>query len=227
MDSSVPVRRRWPAPSEVGGLAVCTKQAAATMEDRRVPMAGLAAAFIFAVQMLNFPVAAGTSGHLLRRVLAAVLVGPWLRALCVSVVLVVQSLLFADGGISALGLNIVNMSLIGALLGYVVYRAILALLPRRRSSVVPAAGLAAGLAPVLAALGFVIEYAFGGNDAASVATVAWAMLGVHLLIGIGEGAITALTVSAVLTARPDLVYGARKFLAVEPFDTPAVDPVVS
>jgi cobalt/nickel transport system permease protein len=191
------------------GVTVCVKRAAATLEERQVPLAGLGAAFIFAVQMLNFPVASGTSGHLLGGVLAAVLVGPWAGALCVSVVLLIQGLLFADGGLSALGLNIVNMALVGALLGYVLFRALRTVLPRNRGGVVLASGVAGALAPVLASVAFTIEYAIGGNGAASVGTVAAAMVGTHVLIGIGEGVITALTISAVMAVRPDLVFGAR------------------
>jgi cobalt/nickel transport system permease protein len=193
----------------IGAIGVCVKRASTAIDDREVPLAGLAAAFVFSVQMLNFPVASGTSGHLLGGALAAVLVGPWLGPLCVAVVLVVQGLLFADGGLSALGLNIVNMSVIGAWGGYVVFLGLRAVLPRARSSIVTAAGVAAGLSVPLAALGFTLQYAIGGNDATSVTTVAAAMVGVHLLIGIGEGVITAMTVSAVMAVRPDLVYGAR------------------
>src|SRR6185295_8299897 len=136
----------------VAGLAVCLKKASQTMEDKQIPLAGLTAAFVFAVQMLNFPVATGTSGHLLGGVLAAVLVGPWVGTLCVSVVLTVQCLLFADGGVSALGLNIVNMAMVGAFGGYATFLLIKKLLPRSKGSVTTAAGLAAGLAPPLAAL---------------------------------------------------------------------------
>ena len=193
----------------VGGTAVCLKQASKTLDDRQIPMVGLSAAFIFAVQMLNFPVAGGTSGHLLGGVLAAVLVGPWAGAICVTVVLFVQALLFADGGLSALGLNIVNMALVGTFLGYGVFLAVRRLLPAKLSSVVMASGIAAALAPVLAAGFFTLEYAIGGNGAASIGKVAAAMIGVHVLIGIGEGVITAMTVSAVLASRPDLAYGAR------------------
>lgn len=192
----------------VAGTALAIRKAALAMDEKRVPMAGLAAAFIFAAQMLNFPVASGTSGHLLGGVLAAVLVGPWAGALCVTVVLFVQSLMFADGGLSALGLNVVNMALIGALLGYLVFAAVRRVLPKRKSSVVLAAGIAGGLAPNMAALAFVLEYAVGGNGAAPLGTVLGAMLGVHTLIGIGEGVITAMTVSSVLAVRPDLVHGA-------------------
>src|ERR1700741_1476335 len=90
------------------------------LDDRTAPMAGLVAAFIFAVQMLNFPVLAGVSGHLLGGALAAMLVGPFTGALCVTIVLVLQSLLFADGGLTALGANITNMALIGTAAGFLV-----------------------------------------------------------------------------------------------------------
>jgi cobalt/nickel transport system permease protein len=192
-----------------GAIGVCVKQASKAIDDREVPLAGLAAAFVFSVQMLNFPVASGTSGHLLGGALAAVLVGPWLGPLCVAVVLVVQGLLFADGGLSALGLNVVNMAVIGAWGGYLVFLGLRSVLPRARSSIVTASGIAAGLSVALAALGFTLQYAIGGNDATSVSTVAAAMVGTHMLIGIGEGIITAMTVSAVMAVRPDLVYGAR------------------
>ncbi len=112
----------------VGAIGVCVKQASKAIDDKEVPLAGLAAAFVFSVQMLNFPVANGTSGHLLGGALAAVLVGPWLGPLCVAVVLLVQGLLFADGGLSALGLNIVNMALISAWGGYLVFVALRAVL---------------------------------------------------------------------------------------------------
>jgi cobalt/nickel transport system permease protein len=193
----------------VGGIAACLAKTKVSLDERQVPLVGLTAAFVFAVQMLNFPVAAGTSGHLLGGVLAAVLVGPWAGALAVTVVLAVQALVFADGGLSALGLNVVNMALVGALGGWLLYRGIRAILPRTRTSVVVASGIAAGLAPMLAAIAFTIQYATGGNGAASIGTVVTAMIVVHLLIGIGEGAITAMTVSAVLASRPDLVDGAR------------------
>ena len=207
----------------VGGTAVCLNQSSKTLDDRQVPMIGLSAAFIFAAQMLNFPVASGTSGHLLGGVLAAVLVGPWAGAICVTVVLFVQALLFADGGLSALGLNVVNMALVGSFVGYGIFLAIRRLMPAKRSSVVVASGIAAGLAPVLAAVVFTLEYAIGGSGVASVGNVAAAMIGVHLLIGIGEGVITAMTISAVLASRPDLVHGARD---IPPTAAPAPAPVV-
>ena len=190
------------------GVGVSLRRAARTLQDRQAPLAGLVAAYVFAVQMLNFPVAAGTSGHLLGGLLAAVLVGPWAGALCVAVVLIVQALLFADGGLSALGLNVVNMALVTAWGGYAVFLLLRRALPATKASVTAAAGVAAGVSVVLASLAFVAEYAIGGSGGAPVGTVFGAMVGVHTLIGIGEGIITALTVAAVLAVRPDLVYGA-------------------
>jgi cobalt/nickel transport system permease protein len=207
-----------------GGVGVSLRRAAETLQEKQAPLAGLVAAYIFAVQMLNFPVAAGTSGHLLGGALAAILVGPWAGALCVSVVLLVQGLLFADGGLSALGLNIVNMALVTAWGGYAVFLLLRRALPATKTSVTVSAGVAAGISVVLASLAFVVEYAIGGNGGASVGTVFAAMVGVHTLIGIGEGIITALTVGVVLGVRPDLVYGAADLqtplvLAANPGDT--------
>jgi cobalt/nickel transport system permease protein len=190
-----------------GGVGVSLRRAAQTLQEKQAPLAGLIAAYIFAVQMLNFPVAAGTSGHLLGGALAAVLVGPWAGALCVSVVLLVQAM-FADGGLSALGLNIINMALVTAWGGYAIFLLLRRALPATKTAVTVSAGVAAGISVVLASLAFVVEYAIGGNGGASVGTVVAAMVGVHTLIGIGEGIITALTVGVVLGVRPDLVYGA-------------------
>lgn len=191
-----------------GGIWYSLRQAARILDDRRVPLAGLVAAFVFAAQMVNFPVISGTSGHLLGGVLAAVLVGPWLGVLVITVVLVVQGVVFADGGLSALGLNVCNMAIVGALGGYLIYRGLIAVLPRTRPATVAAAGVAGGLSVVLASVAFVLEYAIGGEGGTGVGTVAAAMVGVHALIGIGEGLITALIVGAVLGTRPDLVTAA-------------------
>jgi cobalt/nickel transport system permease protein len=192
-----------------GGLGASLRRAGEVLDERRVPLAGLVAAFVFAVQMVNFPVVSGTSGHLLGGALAAVLVGPAVGAVCVSVVLGVQALLFADGGLSALGLNVINMALLTAFGGYAMFVVARRLLPRAPSSVVLASGVAAAVSVVLSALAFTVEYAVGGTGTASVSTVAGAMVGVHVLIGIGEGVITGLVVGAVLATRPDLVWGAR------------------
>ncbi|MET8827844.1 energy-coupling factor ABC transporter permease [Streptomyces sp. NPDC004610] len=192
-----------------GAVAVSLRGARRELDERTAPLAGLVAAFIFAVQMLNFPVAAGTSGHLLGGALAAILVGPYTGALCISVVLLMQSVLFADGGLTALGVNISTMSVVGVVVAYVVFRALVKVLPRRPGSVTAASFAAALVSVPAAALAFVGFYAIGGTTDVPLGTVAAAMGGVHVLIGIGEAVITALTVGAVIAVRPDLVYGAR------------------
>jgi cobalt/nickel transport system permease protein len=190
-----------------GTLAVCVKRAAADLDDRRAPLAGLVAAFVFAVQMLNFPVAAGTSGHLLGGTLAAVLVGPWTGAIAVAVVVVVQ-VLFADGGLTALGLNLLLIAILPALGGYAAFRVARRLLPRSRGGVSLAAGVAAGLSVPLAAALFSVLFALGGAADIPLGRLLVTMVGVHVVIGVGEAVVTAATVSAVLAVRPDLVHGA-------------------
>lgn len=192
-----------------GGIGLALVKAGDIVEDGRAPLAGLVAAFVFAGQMLNFPVASGTSGHLIGAVLAAILLGPWLGSVVVAVVVTVQALLFADGGVSALGLNIITMALLPSFVGYLVFWAIRAVLPATRGAVVAASAVTGWASVVLASIVFTAWYAIGGTGAASVSTVAAAMVGVHALIGIGEAAITALVIGAVLSVRPDLVYGAR------------------
>ncbi|EDY48367.1 ABC-type cobalt transport system [Streptomyces clavuligerus] len=177
--------------------------------ERLAPLAGLVAAFVFAAQMLNFPVAGGTSGHLLGGTLAAILVGPCTAVLCLAVVLLVQSLLFADGGLTALGVNVLIMGVITVLVGYGVFRALLAVLPRGRRAVSVATFVAALVSVPAAAAAFTLLYAVGGTTDIPVGTVLGAMVGVHVLIGTGEALITMLTVGAVLAVRPDLVHGAR------------------
>jgi cobalt/nickel transport system permease protein len=191
-----------------GGLGAAVRQTGKYLSERQVPLAGLVAAFVFAAQMVNFPVISGMSGHLLGGVLAAVLVGPWAGFVVISVVLIVQGVFFADGGLSALGLNIINLGLLGAVGGYWLYRVLLRVLPKDHRGVVLSAGIAAGVAVPVAAMGFVVQYAIGGASDVSVRAVFTAILGTHLLIGIGEGVITALVVGAVVRSRPDLVYGA-------------------
>ncbi|MBG0854661.1 energy-coupling factor ABC transporter permease [Streptomyces spinoverrucosus] len=192
-----------------GAIAVSLRGARRELDERTAPLAGLVAAFIFAVQMLNFPVAAGTSGHLLGGALAAILVGPYTGALCISVVLLMQGLLFADGGLTALGVNITDMSVVGVGVAYVVFRALVKVLPRTQRSITAASFVAALISVPAAALAFTAFYAIGGTTDVAIGKVATAMVGVHILIGIGEAAITALTVGAVIAVRPDLVYGAR------------------
>lgn len=187
----------------VAGIGFAMWKARSELDDRTAPMAGLVAAFIFAVQMVNFPILPGVSGHLLGGALAAILVGPYVGALCVALVLLVQALLFADGGLTAMGTNITNMAIIGVTVGYVVARLLVPLLGKRPGIVAFAAAL---IGTVTAALGFVGEYALGGAAGSTVCAVAGYMLVTHTLIGIGEAVITAITVTAVVNARPDLVY---------------------
>lgn len=189
------------------GVAAALKGARNQLDEKTAPLAGLTAVFIFAVQMLNFPVAAGTSGHLLGGALAAVLVGPWAATLALTVVLLMQGLLFADGGLTAVGLNVFNMGIIGVWAGYGAFLVIRKILPKNKASVSVAAAIAGLLSVPAAAIGFTIQYAIGATATFSTSTVLTAMVGTHILIGIGEALITGLTVSAVLASRSDLVFG--------------------
>ena len=207
------------APTSIGtgavaavAVGIALRGARRELDDRTAPLAGLVAAFIFATQMLNFPVASGTSGHLLGGALAAILVGPYTGLLCMATVFLVQCLLFADGGITALGTNIDLMGLVTVTIGWAVFRTLQSVLPKRISMVPPAAGVAALVSVPVAALGFVMLYAVGGTADLSLSSLAAAMVGVHVLIGIGEAVITFLAVGSIVAVRPDLVYGARRVL---------------
>lgn len=208
------------APTSVGtavvaaaAVGVALRGARRELDDRTAPLAGLVALFVFATQMLNFPIAAGTSGHLLGGALAAVLVGPCTATLAITVVLIVQSLLMADGGITALGTNITLMGVVGVWVGWGVFRLVQLALPRRTSMVVPAAAVGALVSVPVAAFAFAVLFAIGGTADVPFATVASAMVGVHLVIGVGEAVITGLAVSSIVLTRPDLVHGARSLLA--------------
>ncbi|MFB7180057.1 energy-coupling factor ABC transporter permease [Streptomyces sp. NPDC056257] len=190
-------------------VALSLRGARRELDERTAPLAGLVAAFIFAVQMLNFPVAAGTSGHLLGGALAAILVGPYTGVLCVSVVLLMQGILFADGGLTALGVNITVMGVVTVVVAYAIFRGLLGILPPTRRSVTAAAFAGALLSVPAAAAAFTAVYAIGGTTDVAIGKVFTAMVGVHVLIGIGEAVITAATVGAVIAVRPDLVHGAR------------------
>jgi cobalt/nickel transport system permease protein len=205
-----------------GGIGYSLVRAKETLSERLAPMAGLVAAFIFAVQMLNFPVAAGTSGHLLGGALACIIVGPWAGVIAVAVVLIVQALLFADGGLTALGTNIFLMALVAGWGGFAIFAGLRRVLPASRGSVLGAAFVGGLLSVVITAIAFTLLYAVGGTGNAPVGTVVTAMVGVHFLIGIGEGLITALTVGAVLAVRPDLVYGAQDLMPELQVGTPGV-----
>jgi cobalt/nickel transport system permease protein len=193
-------------------LTLCVLRGRRDLDDRLAPMAGLVAAFIFAVQMLNFPIFTGAvSGHLLGGALAALLVGPWVGTLCVAVVLVVQSLVFGDGGVAMLGLNVTNMAIIGTAAAYLLIALLLRVLPRGNAGLAATGFVAAVASVVVASQGFILEYWLGGTTdvGGSLGGLAGTLAGVHLLIGIGEGLITATTVVTVAKVRPDLVYALR------------------
>lgn len=186
--------------SAAAGLAACVKKVQRTLSDRAVPLMGVMAAFIFAAQMLNFPVAGGTSGHLLGGVLAAVLLGPWAGALVIAIVLAVQCLLFQDGGLTAFGANVVNMSFVGAAGGYLLYAAVRG---ATGGKTLVAAAVAAWCSVVAASAACAVELALSGT--VPLRTALPAMVAVHALIGAGEAAITCLVVASVMKMRPDLV----------------------
>jgi cobalamin biosynthesis protein CbiM len=192
------------------GLGYALKGAKAKLDEKAAPLIGLVAVFVFAGQMINFPVAAGTSGHLLGGALAAVLVGPYAASIALTVVLVIQALLFADGGLTALGLNIFNMSVIGVWGGYGAFLLVRKVFRYKKSAVLIGSTIGAFVSVPLAATSFSIQYAIGGEGTFASSTVFTAMFSTHILIGIGEAIITTLTVGAILKTRPDLVYGMAK-----------------
>ena len=185
----------------VCGLALA--RAERTLGEKRVPLLGVTAAFIFAAQMLNFPVAGGTSGHYLGALLAAILLGPLNACLVMAVVLFIQCLGFADGGITALGSNLFNMGIVGGLAGYFIFSVLKLAFPGNRTAFLAAAAAGSWFSVVLAALCCAVELGLSGTSPMKVAIPA--MVGVHALIGIGEAIITTLVLSTVLAVRPDLV----------------------
>lgn len=206
-------------------VGVALRKARRELDDRTAPLAGLVATFVFATQMLNFPVGAGTSGHLLGGALAAILVGPFTGLLCMCVVLLVQCLLFADGGITALGTNIDLMGLVTVAVGWLVFRLVQSVLPKRPGLVAPAAALGAFVSVPVAALTFTGLYAVGGQADIPLDTLVAAMLGWHFLIGAGEAVITGLAVASIVAVRPDLVYGARRVLQARTLEVRTPDQV--
>lgn len=186
------------------GIGYSIKAASQRLKEKFIPMMGVMSAFIFAAQMLNFPVAGGTSGHLLGGVLAAILLGPFSAAIVISVVLVVQCLVFQDGGITALGANIFNMSIIGAMGGYLVYRLISKIIKGNKGIII-SAFVSAWFSVVIASAACALELAISGTSPFSI--VFPAMVGIHAIIGVGEGIITLLVISFIIRVRPDLIYG--------------------
>jgi len=174
-----------------------------SLGERQVPVMGVLAAFIFAAQMLNFTIAGGTSGHFLGAALAAILLGPWAAVLTMTTVVALQALLFQDGGLLALGGNILNMAVIGPVVAYGFYRGVRTLLGSRRGSTLVAGFVAAWVSIVIAAVACAMELGFSGTSPIGIALPA--MAGIHALIGIGEGLITVGALALVTATRPDLV----------------------
>ncbi|BAB75646.1 energy-coupling factor ABC transporter permease [Anabaena sp. FACHB-709] len=192
----------------LAGLLVASGRSQTAFGIRRAPILGLTTAFIFAAQMINFPVAGGTSGHLLGGTLAAIVLGsPWAGSLCIATVLIIQAVLFADGGITALGANILNMGFIGVWVGWMLTQTLQRLFGGSKARLPLAAGIAAAVSVVVAAIACAIELVISGT--ASIAVLP-AMTGVHILIGIGEGLITGGVLTYLAKARPDLLPGEQE-----------------
>ncbi len=199
--------------------AVCGRaaaRAAKTLQEDHAPLLGVTAAFIFAAQMLNFPVFAGTSGHFLGALFAAIALGPLNACLVMTVVLTLQCLLFADGGLTALGTNIFNMGIVGGIGGYAVFRSLQALLPQTRTGFLTSAALASWSSVVLASAACAGELAFSGTIPLQAALPA--MAGIHAIIGIGEAIITVAILSTVMASRPHLIASWRQGLVAPPLE---------
>jgi cobalt/nickel transport system permease protein len=189
----------------LGLIALCLAKVQQTYHEKAVPLMGVCAAFIFAAQMINFPIPGGTSGHLLGGTLAGALLGPWAGSLVMVAVFIVQALLFQDGGITVLGANIFNMGLIGTFGGYYLFRAIRNTIGReKRSGLTVGAAVAAWVSVVVAAVVCALQLAIAGKVPLLVALAA--MVGWHILIGLGEALITVTTLTFVWRTRPELLY---------------------
>ena len=171
-----------------------------SLGEKQVPLMGIMAAFIFAAQMLNFPVAGGTSGHFLGGALAAMVLGPWAGILVMTAVIALQALLFQDGGLLVMGANILNMGLLTAMIGFGLYRSVIG---RSKGVRLTVAGVAAWLAVVASALVTALQLWLSGTTRLEI--VVPAMLGVHVLIGIGEAIITVAALSFIEQTRPDII----------------------
>ncbi|MBH8575243.1 cobalt transporter CbiM [Nostocaceae cyanobacterium CENA369] len=189
----------------IGLIALAIRQAQAEYQERTVPLMGVCAAFIFAAQMINFPIPGGTSGHLLGGTLAGALLGPWAGSLVMVAVFIVQGVLFQDGGLTVLGANIFNMGLIGTFGGYYLYRTVRFAIGRDRlSGLVIGAAIAAWTSVVVASIVCALELAISRTVPLAVAFTAMASW--HVLIGIGEALITVVALSFIWRTRPELLY---------------------
>lgn len=190
-----------------GGIANAVRITGKQLKEKQVPIMGVLAAFIFAAQMLNFPIAGGTSGHFMGAALAAIILGPWAGLLIMSCVLIAQCLIFQDGGLVALGANIFNMGIIGCFSSYFVYRLVVKILPNNSNNKLIGGFLGGWVAIVLAATACAIELAVSG--ASPMQVVLPAMAGVHALIGIVEGFVTVAVFGAIKATRADLLEPAK------------------
>lgn len=189
----------------VVAVAYALRQTRGQLGERQAPLLGVMAAFIFAAQAINFPVAGGTSGHLLGGALAAIVLGPWAAVLVMTAVVGLQALLFQDGGLVVMGWNIVNMGVLTALTGYAVYALIKRLMGDTRNALLVAGFAGAWLSVVVSAIATAIQLALSGASPLGIALPA--MAGVHAVIGIGEGVITVGALSLIAATRPDLLAG--------------------
>ena len=190
----------------LGTLWAYIRNAKNLVADKLIALTGMMSALIFVLQMINFPIAAGTSGHLLGGALAVIVLGPSLGVICISIVVVIQSLLFADGGLSALGVNVLNMAIITSLTGWFTITLWKKIFGESQFTLISGSVIAGLLSMVFSSIAFVLEYAIGGTVSVPLGNVLIAMISTHLLIGLGEGIITALIVSLLLRVRSDLVY---------------------
>jgi cobalt/nickel transport system permease protein len=187
----------------IGSVAYALRQTSGQLGDKQIPLMGVLAAFIFAAQAINFPVAGGTSGHLLGGALAAIIMGPWAAVLIMTSVIALQAILFQDGGLLALGFNVVNMGVLTAFTGYVTYQLIRRVMGEGRTSVLVAGAVGAWLSVVVGAIATAIQLSISGTTPLGVALPA--MAGVHALIGVGEALITVGALSFIFAARRDLL----------------------
>jgi cobalt/nickel transport system permease protein len=191
-------------------LVFALKRVQADYQERVVPLMGVCAAFIFAAQMINFPIPGGTSGHLLGGTLAGIVLGPWAGTLVMAVVFIVQAVLFQDGGLTVLGANIFNMGLIGTFGGYYLYKSIRFTLGRDHwRSMLIGTAVAAWTSVVVASIACALELSLSGTIPLLVALVA--MVSWHILIGVGEALITIIAVSFIWRSRPDLLYDPPRY----------------
>jgi cobalt/nickel transport system permease protein len=189
-----------------GTLWAYIRSARHLIADKFIALTGMMTALIFVLQMINFPVAAGTSGHLLGGALAVIVLGPRLGLICLSVVVIIQSLLFADGGLSALGINVMNMAIVTSVVAWVVVKYWIKFIGKNPSSLFIVSILSGTVSVIFSSIAFMMQYILGGTVSIPIGTVLIAMISIHFFIGIGEGIITAFIVSLLVRVRPDLVY---------------------